>query len=115
MEVIVFRAEWSPERNGIYKYSLIGRSPSVEALPRWIQERYAVLRLLNEHEESALGMWTLGATYTLQEVIAGRRSVGCAPKQCLRLYVVWLPDDPYIAPGTPLKGVIPTLPEGARQ
>lgn len=109
MEVLVYRAAWSPERKGIYRYTLIGRSPSVEALPRWIQERYAVLRLLNESEEGPLGMWRLARTYTVQEIIAPRRPR--TPTQCLFLYVVWLPDDPDYKPGTPLKGVVPILPE----
>ena len=53
---------------------------SIEALPRWIQERYAVLRLLEEDEPSPLGKWGLGGR--------GR------PNETLYLFIVPQPGDP---------------------
>lgn len=52
---------------------------SIEYLPLWMQERYAVLRLLEEGEETPLGMWRIDR----------------AIKQgTLFLYIVRLPGDP---------------------
>ena len=53
--------------------------PSVEALPRWIQERYAVLRLLNEDEIDPLGTWKIDRA---------------TKKGTLYLYIVRQPGDP---------------------
>ena len=53
---------------------------SIEALPRWIQERYAVMRLLEEFEPSPLGKWSIGGRGFEDET--------------LYLYIVRQPGDP---------------------
>ena len=62
MPVNVYLCEWRP-LNGVnpprlvHKRDLVIEARSVEELPQWIQERYAVLRLLDDDEDSPVGGW----------------------------------------------------------
>ena len=80
MKVKLMRARWDHSQQACYAISFQGTFSSVEALPRWIQERYAVLRLFDNDEESPLGAWIISSSQT--------------GSKTLFLYIVPQPGDP---------------------
>ena len=61
MQAEVIICEWRPLK-GEYAPRLIHNhdlmeAESIEELPQWIQERYAVLRLFDDDEDTPIGGW----------------------------------------------------------
>lgn len=83
MRVRVFICEWRPLNGANYPRLIHNQdlmdADSVEDLPQWVQERYAVLRLFDNDEDSPLGGW---AEYSM------RYGEG------LMIFIVPQPEDP---------------------
>lgn len=85
MGVNVYLCEWRPLNGSqhprlVHKRDLVNNASSVEELPQWIQERYAVLRLLDDDEDSPFGGWMTGG--------------GSASPDGLAIFIVAQPGDP---------------------